>query len=175
MRKILVIGGSPRNNGNTAKLCQAFIEGAKQAGHEVAYYPLSDYKVNGCLGCNGCMRTGRCVQKDDMTNEIYDKLLACDTVVLSSPVYCYMCTALLKAFIERTYPMSMSSSRRKDAIMLSTAGAGGSVFAPLKEWHKANIGYIGWRDAGGVYAGGCGMSVPSRYLEEARKLGASLK
>ncbi len=176
MRKILVVNGSPRKSGNTDKLCRAFIEGAKQAGHEITYYPLSQYPINGCLGCESCLRTGKCVQKDAMASEIFDKLVECDTVVMASPVYCYMCTSLLKAFVERTYPMSvLPMGRRKDAIMLATAGAGGSVFSPLKDWHRANIGYIGWRDAGGVYAGGCGMSVPSRYLDEAKKLGASLK
>ena len=58
---------------------------------------------------------------------------------------------------------------------MSTAQAGGSVFKPLVEWHRANACYIGWRDLGGVLAGGCGMSVPKRYLEEAKALGQSIK
>ena len=175
MSKVLVIVGSPRENGNTAALAAAFAEGAKSAGHTVDTYSLAKYEVNGCRGCDACMRTGRCVQNDDMSREIFDKLVAADVVVLATPIYCYMCTALLKAFVERTYPLSMHRTGRKGTVLLSTAQAGGSVFKPLVEWHKANAGYIGWRDLGGVLAGGCGMSVPRRYLDEAKALGQSLK
>lgn len=175
MSKILVIVGSPRENGNTAALADAFIEGAKEAGHEIFKYSLAKYEVNGCKGCNACMRTGKCVQNDDMTNIIYPKLLESDVVVMATPIYCYMCTALLKAFVERTYPMSMSPSGRKSTVLLSTAQAGGSVFKPLTEWHRANASYIGWKNLGEVLAGGCGWSVPGRYLEEAKKLGKSIK
>ncbi len=176
MRDILVIMGSPRAGGTTNALTDAFIKGAEEAGHRVTKFSLGQCKVNGCLGCNGCMRTGTCVQDDDMTREIYPKLLECDTVVMASPIYCYMCTALLKCFVERTYPMSMqpASRTRKDAILLMTAMAGGSVFKPTVEWHRANIGYIGWRDRGMVLAGGCGSTVPGRYLEEAYNLGKKL-
>lgn len=175
MSKVLVIVGSPRENGNTAQLAAAFSEGAKNAGHEVNYYSLAKYKVNGCLGCEACMRTGRCVQKDDMSNEIFDKLVECDVVVLATPIYCYMGTALIKSFVERTYPLSMHRTGRKSTVLLSTAQGGGNTFKPLVEWHKANAAYIGWRDMGGVLAGGCGMSVPKRYLDEARKLGENIK
>lgn len=175
MSKVLVIVGSPRESGNTAELANAFAEGAKSAGHEVNVYSLAKYKVNGCRGCDACMRTGRCVQNDDMSNLIFDKLVECDVVVLATPIYCYMCTALLKAFVERTYPLSMHRAGRKGTVLLSTAQAGGSVFKPLVEWHKANASYIGWKDMGGVLAGGCGMSVPRRYLDEARSLGEKIK
>ncbi len=175
MSKILVIVGSPHESGNTAALADAFIRGAEESGNQVLKYSLARYRVNGCLGCDGCMRTGKCVQSDDMTNIIYPKLLECDTVVLATPIYCYMCTSLLKAFIERTYPMSMSNCGRKNTVLLSTAQAGGDVFRPLVQWHKANAGYIGWRTAGEVLAGGCGFGVPERYLDAAEKLGRSMK
>ena len=77
MSKVLIIVGSPRENGNTAMLANAFAEGAKSAGHEVDTYSLAKYEVNGCRGCDACMRTGRCVQNDDMSREIFDKLEAC--------------------------------------------------------------------------------------------------
>lgn len=52
MKKILVIQGGGRPNGNTAQLVKAFMEGAKDAGHSVELINLNQAKVNGCRGCN---------------------------------------------------------------------------------------------------------------------------
>ena len=88
-KRILVLVGSPRRRGNTDCLADAFIRGAQEAGHETEKIYLKDKKVSGCLGCGACQRNGgSCVQKDDM-QEIYEKWLAADAVVLASPVYFY--------------------------------------------------------------------------------------
>lgn len=48
--KILVLNGSPRPNGNTAALVDAFVEGAKENGHEIAVVPVCRKKIAGCSG-----------------------------------------------------------------------------------------------------------------------------
>lgn len=74
-KKVLVISGSARKNGNSDRLADAFIAGAKEAGHETEKIYVKDLNVNGCIGCMGCQRNGgKCVQKDDM-QEVYQKVL----------------------------------------------------------------------------------------------------
>ena len=51
--KIAVFNGSPRKE-NTAARCDAFAEGAKEAGHEVEIYHVGRMKIAGCLGCEYC-------------------------------------------------------------------------------------------------------------------------
>ena len=50
-KKIIILNGSPRANGNTSALTAAFKRGAEEAGNEVTEFHLSRMKINGCLGC----------------------------------------------------------------------------------------------------------------------------
>ncbi len=103
MKKVLLLSGSPRLHGNSSLLCDAFAEGAKEAGFETEKINVSKKKVAGCLGCNACYRNGgNCVQKDDM-EEIRSKMLEADVIVLASPIYFYSMSAQMKAVIDRTY------------------------------------------------------------------------
>lgn len=103
MKKILILSGSPRVNGNSSLLCDEFAKGAREAGHEAEKIIIAKKKVGGCFGCSACMRNGgNCVQKDDMI-EIREKMIAADIIVLSSPIYYYTVSAQLKAVIDRCY------------------------------------------------------------------------
>lgn len=103
MKKILVLSGSPRINGNSSILCDEFIRGAKDAGHSAEKIYVTKNKVAGCLGCNACYRNGGvCIQKDDM-QQIREKMIDADIIVLSSPIYFYSMSAQMKAVIDRTY------------------------------------------------------------------------
>ena len=103
MKKILILEGSPRKNGNTGILSGQFAKGAEQAGGCVEKIRVAEKKVSGCLGCGACEKNGgACIQKDDM-EEIRAKMLAADSIVLASPIYFYSMTAQMKAVIDRTY------------------------------------------------------------------------
>ena len=103
MKKVLILEGSPRRNGNSAILSEEFARGAQEAGCSVEKLYIAGKKIAGCLGCNACYRNGgSCIQKDDMT-EIREKMLAADVIVLASPIYFYSMTAQMKAVIDRTY------------------------------------------------------------------------
>ena len=96
MKKILILEGSPRPDGNSCILSNEFARGAEEAGNRVEKIRLSRKKLSGCLGCNACCRNGgACAQKDDM-EEIRAKMLA-------SPIYFYSMTAQMKTLIDRTY------------------------------------------------------------------------
>lgn len=100
-KKVLVISASPRKNGNSDMLCDEFVRGATEAGHEVEKIRLAEKKVGYCTGCYACQKLGKCCQKDD-ANEIVEKMLSADVIVLATPVYFYSMDAQLKALIDRT-------------------------------------------------------------------------
>ncbi len=103
MKKVVILEGSPRRNGNSSILSNEFARGAQDAGCSVETIRVAGKKIGGCLGCNGCYRNGGvCVQKDDM-EEIREKMLDADVIVLASPIYFYSMSSQMKAVIDRSY------------------------------------------------------------------------
>ena len=101
MKKILIISASGRKGGNSDLLCDQFAKGAREAGHEVEKVRLAEKKIGYCLGCYACQKLHKCVQKDD-ANDLVEKMLSADVIVLATPVYFYSMNAQLKALIDRT-------------------------------------------------------------------------
>ena len=102
MKKVLILSGSPRKGGNSDILCDEFMRGAIEAGNEVEKIRVTEKKIAPCTGCYFCRNSGgRCALNDDMT-EVLQKIIDCDVLVLSSPVYFYSICAQLKAVIDRT-------------------------------------------------------------------------
>ena len=131
-KNVLILMGSPRKKGNTSILCDEFARGAEEAGNQVEKINVIEKHINGCLGCNGCQRNGgTCVQKDDM-QEIYQRILAADVVVLASPIYYYTWTSQLKAVIDRTYAM-LSTMHNKTFYLISTC------MSPDESWCKVML------------------------------------
>lgn len=100
-KKVLILSGSPRKNGNSDLLCDEFMKGALEAGHAVEKIRVAEKNIGFCQGCYACAGTGICAIKDDMA-EIMEKIIAAEVLVLASPVYFYSIDAQLKALIDRT-------------------------------------------------------------------------
>ena len=58
-KKIVVITGSPRKNGNSFAMTAAFIKAAEEKGHSVTRFDAAMMKIGGCHACNGCFKNGR--------------------------------------------------------------------------------------------------------------------
>lgn len=99
-KKVLILSGSPRKNGNSDILCDEFMKGAVEAGNEVEKIRVAEKNIGYCRACYAC-KNGPCAIKDDMT-EVLQKMIDADVIVLASPVYFYSVDAQLKALIDRT-------------------------------------------------------------------------
>lgn len=112
-KKVLVISASPRRGGNSDLLCDQFMLGAKDAGHQVEKIFVQDKNIKFCLGCMSCQKNGgRCVQKDDM-EEILPKMVEADVLVMATPIYFYSLNAQLKVLIDRCCPQYTRISNKK--------------------------------------------------------------
>lgn len=101
-KKVLILSGSPRKGGNSDLLCDEFMRGAKESGNSVEKIRVAEKKIGYCRACYYCRTSGgKCVIKDDM-EEVLQKIIEADVIVLSSPVYFYSIDAQLKAVIDRT-------------------------------------------------------------------------
>ena len=101
MVQVLVLMSSPRKNGNTDRLADAFIKGVEENGYTTEKVYVNYQNIKPCLGCNVCQKTKQCVQKDDM-QAIYSKMLEAKVIVFASPVYFYTFNGLMK-LIDRIF------------------------------------------------------------------------
>ena len=184
MKKILVIQGGGRPNGNTARLTARFCDGARDAGHEVEVISLAKYPVNGGLGCNACRYGKPCVQKDSF-NDLAPKIKEADCLVFASPLYFWTISAKLKAFIERFYCLAQEDPAPllgryekypvKDCALLMTAAD--DFFWTFEQavayYRFALVRYIGFHDKGALLAGGCGDTNGKPRIEETSHLDAA--
>lgn len=96
MKKVLILSGSPRKDGNSDLLCSEFMRGAQESGNEVQKIFVRSKKIVPCNACYYCRdHGGKCALNDDMS-EILDAMQAADVIVMASPVYFYSIDASLK-------------------------------------------------------------------------------
>ena len=104
-KKIVVITGSPRTNGNSFAMTDTFIQAARQKGHSVTRFDAAMMKIGGCRACETCYQTGKACSFDDDFNTIAPAILEADAVVFTMPVYWYSIPAQIKGVIDRMYAL----------------------------------------------------------------------
>jgi len=177
MKKILVLYASPRTNGNSAKLAQAFCHGALQSGNHVTEYYLNDKEIGNCLACDYCQHhQGKCAQRDDMTG-LMESLQSHDTLVIASPVYYLGLPGKIKTVIDRTYAESAVGRKIKNAVLLTAASKKEpEVTAVMVDYYKNLCIFLSWNDLGVISALGVGAAgeAKSEYVRQAYELGCQM-
>lgn len=121
--KIAAFMGSPRKNGNTARLLKEFLKGAGENSEIVIDEVfLHEKKIAGCTGCEGCKKSAGCVIKDDM-QQLYPIIKAADVLVFAMPVYWWSMPGQMKAFVDRFYSLKKNEIRGKKVYLLMTYGS----------------------------------------------------
>lgn len=102
-KEICILMGSPRKNGNTIQLLAPFIRELEAAGCACRMIWLYEKDLQPCRACRTCQKDWTvfgCAIADDM-QEIFDRVLACDLLVLATPIYSWYCTPPMKAVLDR--------------------------------------------------------------------------
>ena len=167
-KKIIVLNGAARKNGNTAKLVEAFADGAKSAKNQVAVFYLDGMDIHSCKGCLHAGRDSKspCSQKDDM-DKIYSEFEDADVVVFASPVYFWTITGSLKTAADRLYAELEClgyGGFLKQSVLLMTADGGD--YSQAVTWYRTYERNLGWKNLGEVLGKG--------KTKEAYRLGASI-
>ena len=114
--KIIAVNSSPkREKGNTVKILNSFLEGAKEAGAETHLEHIYGQEINPCSACYSCWfkTQGECAQKDDM-KKIFNKVKESDILVFCTPLYFYGVSGVMKNFIDRLLPLGTPYVEIKD-------------------------------------------------------------
>ena len=159
-KKIVILNGSPRRNGNTSALVRAFSDGAEKAGNTVKEIFLDAMDIHGCKGCFGghSSRECPCVQNDDM-NEIYPAVRECDVIVLATPLYYWNMSGQIRTAIDRLFALEEGDGNllrghdRASALLMAAEGHG---FEGVLSYYDHLMEHLRWKNLGHVLAGGNG-------------------
>lgn len=171
---ILVLNGSPRSQGNTAAMVDAFKKGAEESGHNVEVISVCQKNIAGCMACEYCHTkgNGKCIQKDDMQH-IYPLIDEAEMIVIASPVYYHGFSGQLQCAINRIYALDKPKKLKKAALILSSGSDdvyGGAIY----EYKRSFIGYLELEDKGIITAYG-EQNKSEEKLQEAYFLGKNLE
>jgi len=101
--KVVALNGSARKDGNTAILINLVFDELKKEGIETELMQLAGNPIAGCIACYKCFKNKnrRCSVDKDMLNDIIERMLQADGIILGSPTYFSDVTSGMRAFIER--------------------------------------------------------------------------
>ena len=106
--KVIILNGSPKANGNTAR---ALLEAEKvlnAQGIETESIHVGHRQIHGCIACNKCWKNGICAF-GDIVNEISDKMQSADGLLIGSPVYFASPNGTLLALLDRLFYSNLHS------------------------------------------------------------------
>ena len=172
--QILILNGSPRKDGNTVAMINAFVEEAKTNGHKIDVVNVAEKHINGCKACEYChgLGKGKCIQKDDMV-EVYPLLDSAEMIILASPVYYHGFTGQLQCAINRIYALDRPKNLRKAALILSS-GASNVYDGAIYAYENSFIDYLNLEDMG-IFTAHGGENKSPKKLKELADFGKNLK
>ncbi|MBU2551342.1 MAG: flavodoxin family protein [Proteobacteria bacterium] len=105
-KKVVVLLGSPRKQGNSALLAQRIVQGAEAAGAGVETFYLNGMNIRPCQSCYACQKKDSkgCAVDDDM-QILYPKLVEASAWVIASPVFWFTMSAQTKLFMDRCFAL----------------------------------------------------------------------
>lgn len=101
--KVVMLMGSMKLKGNTAKVTSMVTDQLVAMGAEVETYNLVEKNIRPCMGCASCQNVlddYGCVIEDDVVG-ICDAIMSADAILLSSPIYSWYSTTPVKSLLDR--------------------------------------------------------------------------
>ena len=137
--KVLMINGSPRKDGNTARLLAEASKVFAEAGVEVDLYTIGTTDVRGCIACGGCATKGACVLGGDVPL-LAEKLKEADGMIVASPVYYASPNGSVLSLLDRLFMSANCDLRMKVGASFAVARRAGTVatFDVLNKYFTIN-------------------------------------
>ncbi len=178
--KTVVLFGSPRKDGNTRRLTDAFTDVIKTNRGEVRVLYLNDMNIRPCQGCLSCSAKGLCRINDDM-RDICKYITDSDVVVYATPVYWWAPSAQMKLVMDRSiafFDTALNSrvKGKKAVSLMCCADDDSETCAPTREIFRRTFEGLGMEYAGNIEATGCEEkgTVRQEILDATRKVAESL-
>ena len=162
--KILILNGSPHQNGNTAAALNEMVQIFEAEGISTETVHLGHLPIRGCVGCGACYKLKKCAI-DDVVNELAVKFEAADGIVIGSPVYYASANSTLTACLDRLFYSSRFDKRMKVGTAIAVARRGGitATFDQLNKYFTISEMPV----VSSCYWNGVHGAVPGEALQDA--------
>ena len=126
--KILMINGSPHENGSTNRSLLEAKAVLEQEGAECEIVWLGNKAVNDCIGCAACRKLDcRCVFDDDIVNRLIEKAKDADGFIFGTPVYYAHPSGRILTVLDRVFYAGGKVFRHKPAASIAVARRAGTT------------------------------------------------
>ena len=124
--KVLIINGSPRQNGNCSYIVKELEETLNKHDVEAIKYQLGSKNIRGCMACGYCYSNGHCVFNDDVVelNKIFEEA---DGLIVISPVYYGSPNGSIISLLDRMFYSKNFSVKYKVGAAFAVARRAGTV------------------------------------------------
>ncbi|AKB26455.1 iron-sulfur flavoprotein [Methanosarcina sp. MTP4] len=132
--KVVAFNGSPRKEGNTAKLIGHIFSELEKEGIETEMVQLGGKSIHGCIACMKCFenKDKKCVIDKDIVNDCIAKMAEADGIILATPTYFADLTPEIKALIDRAGMVAIANDnlfKRKGGAAVVAVRRAGSIHA----------------------------------------------
>ena len=125
--KVIILNGSPKADGNTATALHEAERILQQQGIETEWMHVGHRQIHGCIACNKCWTTGICTFAD-IVNEISEKMLQANGLIIGSPVYFASPNGTLLSLLDRLFYSNLHTDwSMKVGAAVSIARRGGAT------------------------------------------------
>lgn len=122
--KVLILNGSPRRNGCTARALEEVEKTLHEEGIETETVLVGNKDIRGCIACRSCASTGKCIF-DDIVNEIAPKFESADGIIIGTPVYYAGSNGTILSLLDRLFfSTHFDKSMKVGACVISSRRAG---------------------------------------------------
>ena len=143
--KAIAIVGSARKDGNTAALTRIVLGELDKEGIETELIELAGLDIKSCKACYKCFdnKDGKCIIKNDIVNELIEKMAKADAIIIGSPTYFSNVSSEIKALIDRAGLVGLANDsmfkRKVGAAVVAVRRAGSvNVFDAINKFFFIN-------------------------------------
>lgn len=136
--KVLLVNGSPHENGCTYTALSEIAQTLKEEGIDSEIYFIGNEAISPCRACRACAQLKKCII-DDKVNAFLDKAADFDGYIFGSPVHYASASGSIVPFMDRAFYASSLSGRhifrRKPGAAIVSARRAGTT-ATLDQLNK---------------------------------------
>lgn len=161
MKKVILLNGSPRQNGNTAIALAEVASQLEKHGIQTQTIWIGNGAVRGCIACGGCGKTGKCVF-DDEVNATAEALRNADALVVGSPVYYGSANGSVCSFLDRLFHSAARSFDGKlgASVVVCRRGGASAAFDRLNKYFTiSNMPVVSSQYWNSVHGGAIGEAL----------------